>query len=90
MTVKEYLECGLLTALTKFYEDDEYGLDFAGVRVEEDSDGDFKATVFAEEDYEGLEKLCNLLNPVVQKVNEDSYFEPECPGRASAWVRVRK
>lgn len=90
MKVKEYLQCSLLTVVTQFYEDDETGLDFAGVRVEEDSDGDFKATVFAEEDYEGLERLCDLLNPVVQRIDEDSYFEPECSGRASAWVRVSK
>ena len=42
--------------------------------------------VRAEVDYEGLEALCDLLNPVVIKYNPDAYFEPVTSGIIEAYI----
>lgn len=79
----------LLSALKKFYKEDPEGLDYAGVEIEE-NEKVLVVSVWAEEGYRGLEKLCDLLNPIIQKYDTDSYFEPECPGRMSAWIRTAR
>lgn len=40
----------------------------------------------AEVSYDGLEKLCDACNPIVQKYDPSSYFEPVEPGIAQAWI----
>ena len=42
--------------------------------------------VRAEVDYEGLEELCDLLNPVVIKYNPAAYFEPVSSGIIEAYI----
>ena len=42
--------------------------------------------VRAEVGYEGLEELCDLLNPVVIKYNPDAYFEPVTSGIIEAYI----
>ena len=42
--------------------------------------------VRAEVDYEGLEALCDLLNPVVQKYEPAAYFEPVTSGIIEAYI----
>ena len=86
---KQELKNKLLSALKKFYRKDPTGLDYAGVEIEENEEV-LVVSVWAEEGYNGLEKLCDLLNPIIQKYDSDSYFEPECPGRISAWLRTAR
>lgn len=43
--------------------------------------------VRAEVSYEGLERMCDALNPIVQKYDAESYFEPVEPGIIDAYVR---
>lgn len=52
--------------------------------VEVDPSG--KVEVRAEVGYEGLMTLCDALNPIVQRYDKDSYFEPVQPGIIQAWV----
>lgn len=52
--------------------------------VEVDPSG--KVEVRAEVDYDGLMTLCDALNPIVQRYNKDSYFEPVQPGIIRAWI----
>ena len=52
--------------------------------VEVDPSG--KVEVRAEVDYDGLMTLCDALNPIVQRYDKDSYFEPVQPGIIRAWL----
>ena len=52
--------------------------------VEVDPSG--KVEVRAEVGYEGLMTLCDALNPIVQRYDKDSYFEPVQPGIIQAWI----
>lgn len=52
--------------------------------VEVDPSG--KVEVRAEVGYDGLMTLCDALNPIVQRYDKDSYFEPVQPGIIQAWV----
>ena len=40
----------------------------------------------AELGYDSLSNLCNELNKVIAKYDDDAYFEPECPGRINAYL----
>ena len=42
--------------------------------------------VGAELGYDSLSDLCDELNKVIEKHDEDAYFEPECPGRIVAYL----
>lgn len=52
--------------------------------VEVDPSG--KVEVRAEVDYDGLMSLCDALNPIVQRYDKDSYFEPVQPGIIQAYI----
>lgn len=41
-------------------------------------------------DYDGLMKVCQELDPIVQAYDPDSYFEPVDSGIAEAWVNLEK
>lgn len=53
--------------------------------VEVDPSG--KVEVRAEVDYDGLMSLCDALNPIVQRYDKDSYFEPVEPGIIEAYLQ---
>ena len=53
--------------------------------VEVDPSG--KVEVRAEVDYDGLMSLCDALNPIVQRYDKDSYFEPVAPGIIVAYLQ---
>lgn len=41
-------------------------------------------------DYDGLMRVCQELDPIVQAYDPDSYFEPVDPGIAEAWINLEK
>ena len=41
-------------------------------------------------DYDGLMRVCQALDPIVQAYDPDSYFEPVDSGIAEAWVTLEK
>ena len=55
--------------------------------VEVDPSG--KVEVRAEVDYDRLMTLCDALNPIVQRYDKDSYFEPVQPGIIRAWIETK-
>lgn len=59
--------------------------EYSAVDVIQLEDG-LKAEVRAEVSYEGLELLCEALDPIVAKYDTDAYFEPEVPGIISAYL----
>lgn len=53
-----------------------------------DVNGDGTIAVRAEVDYDGLETLMSVLNPIIQKYDKDSYFEPVEPGIIEAYIDI--
>lgn len=51
------------------------------------SDGYVIVQVGAEVSYEGMEEIAEALNPIIQSVDPDAYFDMEDPGLMSAWIR---
>lgn len=41
-------------------------------------------------DYDGLMRVCQELDPIVQEYDPDSYFEPVDSGIAEAWINLEK
>ena len=66
-----------------FLEDevDEYSV----VEVSDENDR-IKVEVRAEVGYEGLMTLCNALDPIIQKYDKDTYFEPVTSGIIDAYI----
>lgn len=59
-------------------------------RVDADlvSDHQARIEVGAEVSYDGLIKICDELNTVVEKYDKDSYFEPVDPGIIECWIEL--
>ena len=47
-----------------------------------------RVEVRAEVDYDGLMELISALNPIIQKYDKDSYFEPVEPGIIEAYLHI--
>ena len=47
-----------------------------------------RVEVRAEVDYDGLMELVSALNPIIQKYDKDSYFEPVEPGIIEAYLNI--
>ena len=57
--------------------------------IKHDVDGPYTAIYFeigAELDYEGMSELLDELNPIVQKIDPDAYFEPYDPGISTCYI----
>ena len=71
---------------------EEFGFDVSEIDnyfyldIEELDNGRIRVEVRAEVDYEGLEYLANELDPIIQKYDKNSYFEPVEPGIAEAYL----
>lgn len=51
-----------------------------------DIDSSSRIEIRAELDYDQIDQLCEILNPIVEKYDRDSYFEPVQPGIIEAYV----
>lgn len=71
-----------------FSEDDINDYLFIDTDHHSDENGDefFIIEVRAEVSYDGLMKLCDELNPIVQKVDRYAYFEPVTSGIIECWI----
>ncbi len=94
------IERGLKTAIIQFLQEPEYGYSPETAakwsRVEtdikhdtDDQGSSYTAIYFeigAELDYEGMSELLDKLNPIVQKLDSDAYFELEDPGISTCYI----
>ena len=60
--------------------------DYFYLDIEELADDRIRVEVRAEVDYEGLEYLMNELDPIIQKYDNNSYFEPVTSGIIEAYI----
>lgn len=72
-----------------FSEDDMNNYLFIDTDYHSDEDGDefFVIEIRAEVSYDGLMELCNELNPIVQSVDKNAYFEPVTSGIIECWIK---
>lgn len=81
--------------INKVLQEPEYGFtekeikDYTVVETEKLNDEEIKIEVRAELDYEGLDNLMTELNPIIQKYDENSYFDADEPGIASAIINTK-
>lgn len=81
--------------INKVLQEPEYGFtekeikDYTVVETEKLNDEEIKIEVRAELDYEGLDNLMTELNPIIQKYDENSYFDADAPGIASAIINIK-
>ena len=75
----------IMTSYQFGYDDNEWE-DYSGADIYLDSRGYIVITVYAEVSYNGLVKLMDALNPIVEKYDSDAYFDADTPGRCSAYI----
>ena len=74
----------------------QYGFDeteakeYSRVDASIDDDKYGRIEIGCELDYDGLMRVCEELDSVVQAYDPDSYFEPVDPGIAEAWINLEK
>ena len=74
-----------------FYEDevnDYFFVDVTPTEIGEDHQEAVRVEVRAEVSYDGLEKLMDALNPIIESYDSYAYFEPVEPGIIEAYVSV--
>ena len=94
MLVNETLEKELKDALKAYfmkkYNDEELAeddMEYVNISIVNDEDGYIRVNLGAEVDYDTLDEMCDVLNPIVQKYDEDAYFDMEDAGLATAFIR---
>lgn len=75
----------IMTSYQFGYDDNEWE-DYSGADIYLDSRGYIVITVYAEVSYNGLVKIMDALNPIVEKYDSDAYFDADTPGRCSAYI----
>src|SRR5699024_6686534 len=73
----------IMTSYQFGYDDNEWE-DYSGADIYLDNRGYIVITVYAEVSYNGLVKIMDALNPIVEKYDSDAYFDADTPGRCSA------
>ena len=67
--------------------DAEYVDDYSRVEVKRVEDK-VKVEIRAEVTFEGLTELGEACNPIIEKYDKESYFEPEQPGITNAYLVI--
>lgn len=75
----------VMTSYQFGYDDNEWE-DYSGADIYLDNRGYIVITVYAEVSYNGLVKIMDALNPIVEKYDSDAYFDADTPGRCSAYI----
>lgn len=75
----------IMTSYQFGYDDNEWE-DYSGADIYLDNRGYIVITVYAEVSYNGLVRIMDALNPIVEKYDSDAYFDADTPGRCSAYI----
>ena len=74
-----------INQLAKEIEEDLNANSYEEVEIQVDEDKG-TLTICSEVEYEDLEELCDRGDKILTNHKIDSYFEPDCPGRAVAFI----
>lgn len=77
-------------AADRYFHDIGYDIDYAYYDIAQYDHSRIKIEIRTEMEYEELEELAEALNPVVEDLDNDSYFEPVTYGIIEAYVSIRK
>lgn len=88
--VIEHVSTLVFGAADRYFHDIGYDIDYAYYDITQEDHSRIKVEIRTEMEYEELEALAEALNPVVEDLDNDSYFEPVTYGIIEAYVSIRK
>lgn len=88
--IREQCSTKLIHLMSQYGFDETEAKEYSRVDASIDDDKYGKIEIGCELDYDGLMRVCQELDLVVQEYDPDSYFEPVDPGIAEAWINLEK
>ena len=88
--IREQCNTKLIHIMAQYGFDESEAKEYSRVDASIDDDKYGRIEIGCELDYDGLMKVCQELDPIVQAYDPDSYFEPVDSGIAEAWVNLEK
>lgn len=88
--IREQCSTKLIHIMSQYGFDETEAKEYSRVDASIYDDKYGRIEIGCELDYDGLMRVCQELDPIVQAYDPDSYFEPVDPGIAAAWVTLEK
>lgn len=88
--IREQCSTKLIHIMSQYGFDETEAKEYSRVDASIDDDNYGRIEIGCELDYDGLMRVCQELDLVVQEYDPDSYFEPVDPGIAEAWINLEK
>ena len=88
--IREQCSTKLIHIMSQYGFDETEAKEYSRVDASIDDDKYGRIEIGCELDYDGLMRVCQELDLVVQEYDPDSYFEPVDPGIAEAWINLEK
>ena len=88
--IREQCSTKLIHIMSQYGFDETEAKEYSRVDASIDDDKYGRIEIGCELDYDGLMRVCEELDSVVQAYDPDSYFEPVDPGIAEAWINLEK
>lgn len=88
--IREQCSTKLIHIMAQYGFDETEAKEYSRVDASIDDDKYGRIEIGCELDYDGLMRVCQELDPIVQEYDPDSYFEPVDPGIAEAWINLEK
>ena len=88
--IREQCSTKLIHIMSQYGFDETEAKEYSRVDASIDDDKYGRIEIGCELDYDGLMRVCQELDLVVQAYDPDSYFEPVDPGIAEAWINLEK
>lgn len=88
--IREQCSTKLIHIMAQYGFDETEAKEYSRVDASIDDDKYGRIEIGCELDYDGLMRVCEELDSVVQAYDPDSYFEPVDSGIAEAWINLEK
>lgn len=88
--IREQCNTKLIHIMAQYGFDESEAKQYSRVDASIEDNQYVRIEIGCELDYDGLMKVCQELDPIVQAYDPDSYFEPVDSGIAEAWVNLEK
>ena len=88
--IREQCSTKLIHIMSQYGFDETEAKEYSRVDASIDDDKYGRIEIGCELDHDGLMRVCQELDLVVQEYDPDSYFEPVDPGIAEAWINLEK
>lgn len=88
--IREQCSTKLIHIMSQYGFDETEAKEYSRVDASIEDNQYGRIEIGCELDYDGLMRVCQELDPIVQAYDPDSYFEPVDPGIAEAWINLEK